>query len=117
MSSTEEARQYRSIRYAQRTEDEHGRLVAVGTKHGRYATYTNHGCRCEACTAAWRNKVRAARTERRRSFLAEVDGRLVSMADVAHGSASTYSNWGCRCEPCVVANSALKAEQRRRVAS
>lgn len=30
-----------------------------------------------------------------------------------HGSASTYTNWGCRCAPCRVAHNELCAEMKR----
>ena len=50
-----------------------------------------------------------------------VDGRLVAPVPVEqHGSQSTYNNWMCRCEPCSVANRAVKRgqrEQERRAAA
>lgn len=77
----------------------------------RYA----RGCRCDGCRQAAteaHNRQQAARLAR-----GVPDG-------VPHGSASTYSNWGCRCEPCTKAQVEycrpyVRAyyERRRRAAS
>jgi hypothetical protein len=60
--------------------------------HGRPASYTNHACRCDACTAAHR----AAR----KKWLVSLKDRP---QDVPHGTVSGYRNWGCRCAPCTAA--------------
>lgn len=70
------------------------------------------GCRCEVCRSANRDRVRRRRLER---FAARilVDGRPVSVSPgIAHGSAATYTNHGCRCVPCSDAN-AVKCSQYR----
>ena len=36
--------------------------VAPGVEHGVLSTYTNHGCRCDACRAACRDYTRTKRT-------------------------------------------------------
>ena len=33
--------------------------------HGRYSTYTNHGCRCDECREAWRIYSKDLRERRR----------------------------------------------------
>ena len=69
-------------------------LVAV--KHGGGWAYST-GCRCAECVEAWNARqcdMRARRAE-------TVDERT----DLEHGSRSTYSNYGCRCEACVRAQS------------
>lgn len=68
-------------------------------RHGARG-YVN-GCRCERCTAS-NTKRNAIRRKERHALRVLVDGRLVakSVPDEKHGSASTYSNWGCRCQKC-----------------
>jgi hypothetical protein len=75
-----------------------GRLVQPepNITHGKRATYTNWGCRCEPCTIAWRE----ACCERRAARRVQISS---ATAQVEHGRASTYTNWGCRCDPCRVA--------------
>lgn len=43
-----------------------------------------------------------------------VDGRLVAtqVPDERHGTLTIYTNYGCRCIPCTVANRAKQFEQR-----
>lgn len=76
--------------------------------HGKASGYTNHGCRCEACTKA----MKAAR-----------DRWIASLADrpssqIPHGTSSGYSCWGCRCGSCTEARrleaAASRARARRR---
>lgn len=45
-----------------------------------------------------------------------VDGRWVAVKAPVHGRYTTYSNWGCRCEPCSVANREQQASYRTRTA-
>lgn len=58
------AQRNRAIRLARRVLVE-GRLVAPlpAERHGMQSSYTNHGCRCEECTAAntndWREYYQA----------------------------------------------------------
>lgn len=74
------------------------------------STYTNWGCRCDECKAAWKVTVNEARLKRRERLLA--DPTLVE-----HGKTSTYENWMCRCEACCQAHSDRRwvALQRRRL--
>ena len=78
----------------------------VNADHGTASRYLA-GCRCAACRAA--NTARYhENTELRR--------RALASAAVIHGSASTYRNWGCRCEPCheaALARAALARAARR----
>ena len=78
----------------------------VSADHGTSSRY-DAGCRCVACRAA--NTARYhEKTELRHHALAN--------AEVSHGSASTYRNWGCRCEPChqaALARAALARAARR----
>lgn len=64
-------------------------------KHGSYSTYTNKGCRCDACKEAAREY---ARDLKRRK---EQDGQVRSLRPVAvHGTYSMYTHAGCRCDLC-----------------
>lgn len=54
---------YRMARFALRVEVG-GRLVAMhlpADAHGRASTYSNHGCQCGDCTAAWADAARVRR--------------------------------------------------------
>jgi len=42
-----------------------------------------------------------------------IDGRLVAVKASQHGSATTYSNHGCRCQPCTDANIRRMQEYKR----
>lgn len=63
--------------------------------HGELQCYRN-GCKCELCLAANRDHVYKGIESR---------AGKISPDDPRHGSASTYKNWSCRCEPCVRAHS------------
>ena len=78
----------------------------VSAEHGTPSRY-DAGCRCAAC--------RAANTARYHEST-ELRRRALASAAVPHGSASTYRNWGCRCEPChqaALARGALARAARR----
>jgi hypothetical protein len=78
----------------------------VNADHGTSSRY-DAGCRCAAC--------RAANTARYHEST-ELRRRTLASAAVTHGSASTYRNWGCRCEPChqaALARAALARAARR----
>ncbi len=78
----------------------------VNADHGTSSRY-DAGCRCAAC--------RAANTARYHEST-ELRRRALAGAAVTHGSASTYRNWGCRCEPChqaALARGALARAARR----
>jgi len=78
----------------------------VSAEHGTPSRY-DAGCRCAAC--------RAANTARYHES-SELRRRALASAAVPHGSASTYRNWGCPCEPChqaALARGALARAARR----
>jgi queuine/archaeosine tRNA-ribosyltransferase len=54
-------RDYRGARYAARYLVD-GRLYAPNATHGKPNTYANYGCRCEPCSAAWRQRARELRS-------------------------------------------------------
>lgn len=73
--------------------------------HGSSSTYTNHGCRCDACSIAWARQQRFGRASR--------VTRLADNPTLAdHGSPWTYNNWGCRCRACTDAWSAYRSAHR-----
>lgn len=90
MLTEEEVARYR--RELGITPEQLGNQSRTGRTHGLLSTY-RHGCRCEPCRAANRNKDRAARRK--------TSGRT-------HGRISTY-NAGCRCEPCREVKSEIQA--------
>lgn len=79
-------------------------------RHGRYATYMNHGCRCEDCSRARLRYDRKANARRARA----------PRENVPHGTVSGYVSWRCRCRECrevqsrYRANYKLRVRQRRR---
>jgi predicted NAD-dependent protein-ADP-ribosyltransferase YbiA (DUF1768 family) len=78
----------------------------VDAEHGTSSRYWA-GCRCAAC--------RAANTARYHEHT-ELRRRALATTAITHGSASTYRNWGCRCEPChqaALARGALARAARR----
>jgi len=75
-------------------------------------------CWCDSCTAK-REKIRGRVRKYRKGRLDSrivVDGRLVApVPPEKHGRASTYTNWGCRCQPCTEAQtSTFEATRRER---
>lgn len=80
-------------------------------KHG-YSAYT-HGCRCDVCRIAKRNRMRDDRAAAK-ARLAESGGRIA--AGVAHGIGG-YDNHSCRCETCRKAKRDYDAERYRRGAA
>lgn len=107
--------------------------VAVCGDHGKIGTYSNHRCRGPLCRIAWRQQGQSVKQDRadKIEFAERVrldDGRVVSyipvpLSDrvqvVEHGTASTYTNWSCRCELCTEAwaADALGRKHRRRLAA
>ena len=63
-------------------------------RHGTDNGYINLGCRCDKCKAA-----KAARNARERQVRHATTRSEGVPAGVQH-NASTYSNWGCRCQAC-----------------
>lgn len=74
--------------------------------HGSVSTYTNHACRCAACTEAHRVSF-AAKRKRRAARLA-IDPTLTR-----HGTESTYTNWVCRCDDCTAAHATFQRQKRQ----
>jgi hypothetical protein len=70
------------------------------SRHGLTSSYTNHGCRCEQCRAAWAEYCRNRRQE-----------RSLPTDDPRHGKDSTYQNYGCRCRQCSEAHAAYRRKQ------
>lgn len=78
-------------------------------EHGTETAY-RAACRCDLCRAANARGQQQRRATRR--------ARLKSKkfrADVEHGLASTYGNWGCRCRPCTDAWAADAKDRKARV--
>jgi len=85
----------------------------VTPQHGSRSTYINYGCRCDPCTKANSAACRewAHRQMARREL---IDGRLVApLPDAQHGKQPTYTNHGCRCEPCTAANRDAQNHHRK----
>ena len=76
------------------------RLASV--KHGGGWAYSV-GCRCVECVEAWNARHRDMRARRAET--------VAERTDLEHGTRSTYSNYGCRREACVRAQS--EANRRR----
>lgn len=80
------------------------------------ATYVNHGCRCDVCTAAATAEQQRRRLDRRAARLAtEADGRIHIVDGITHGEGG-YGYWHCRCVVCRTAhntNTARRAARRR----
>ena len=85
------------------------------TPHGSSSTYTNHGCRCDECRAAWAATIGGIKA-RRHALRVEVDGRMVAahLPHEMHGKPGTYGNHGCRCEECTAGWAADSAQRARR---
>lgn len=77
---------------------------AEPTVHGVTCNgYTNYGCRCDLCRAAWNAYCKKRRVERSKNIPADI-----------HGNASTYYNYMCRCADCRAANTAYYRKVRKR---
>jgi hypothetical protein len=61
-------------------------------RHGTMAGY-KRGCCCFDCRCANTDRVLVQNAQRRARLNA-------GLASPAHGRYTTYSNWGCRCQPC-----------------
>lgn len=56
-------------------------------KHGNYATYSNHGCRCDACRAAhneWHRQYRSSEVGKKRALLANRRSRRIQQEASAY---------------------------------
>jgi len=76
--------------------------------------YAHYGCRCGTCRAGVNGYQRRkhARIRQQREAV-EAQGRVFVVEGVTHG-ANAYRNHGCRCEVCVSAKHAQRAEEYRR---
>lgn len=74
-------------------------------RHGSASTYRNHGCRCQACTAAHTEKCAQGVAARR---------GVPIPAHVGHGKVTTYNNWSCRCDDCTAAIASYRRAWRAR---
>jgi hypothetical protein len=70
--------------------------------HGR-SRYQRSGCRCEVCVAAYYADTAAQKAK-----------RAANQDRAPHGTASGYTNWRCRCDPCKAAGARQNAETWRR---
>lgn len=101
----------RGDRYRRRVRVD-GRWYHPWAPHGTGDGYANWGCRCAPCTGARTDEVRADRARRVAWFLrldAATGAPTTTAPGVAHGRASTYQNWGCRCDACRVEASRVRA--------
>jgi hypothetical protein len=74
-------------------------------EHGLSA-YQYGRCRCADCTEMHRKA-------QYRSFLGRKARLKADPSIRPHGDATTYQNWGCRCEPCRRAGSEVNRKYRR----
>jgi len=70
--------------------------------HGKPSTYTNHRCRCLACTEAWTAYMKSRRYANKQ--------HAAMLPENMHGKDSTYVNYMCRCNACGTAH--REARQR-----
>lgn len=68
--------------------------------HGGSGTLYNQGCRCEPCREAHRERMRDGNARRAAERIRGENGDWYAPRAAEHGTTSTYSNWGCRCDPC-----------------
>jgi hypothetical protein len=95
-------------REATNVTDRYVALPLDGAFHGTHGGYTNHGCRCAACTGAATTAKRDA-TERRAA-------RLRAGERIEHGL-NGYTNYLCRCEVCKAAHAKQQRERRETLQS
>ncbi len=77
--------------------------------HGTGSRYSYHGCRCELCTEAHRNRAAETRRKRRAAVAA-------GTTPVPHGTANGYQNYYCRCDDCREAERVWQRQRRGRAA-
>lgn len=71
------------------------------SEHGTNSTYTNWGCRCAECTAAFREWMRSRRDR----------NKTRAVPSDAHGTDRGYVYYWCRCDACRSAHN--RSEVRR----
>lgn len=85
-----------------RLTDPGGTLPRDDSRHGNYATYVNHACKCDRCKLAWQEYCRGRRTARKGALPPD---------DPRHGTQTGYNNWQCRCDACVAIASAGRRQK------
>jgi hypothetical protein len=86
------------------------------TAHKPSISQYNKGCRCDECRTISTQKAAARKWRRILRTVAGENGKPYAVHAPRHGTLSTYTNWGCRCDPCRVANRvkcSLYNEKRR----
>lgn len=83
--------------------DDRPKLAPDDRRHGTPAGYSNHGCRCRACTEAHRVKCAA--------YMERVRARNQVLGE--HGSSAAYAS-GCRCDECRNAHNETSKLAKRR---
>lgn len=83
-----------------------GRPESEALPHG-WTKYSNEGCKCAICRAAWSEYQKNLRRVRARRIAEDP-----SLAE--HGKPATYHNWGCKCRPCKDAWAAASRSRKRR---
>lgn len=87
-------------------------------QHRETGSDYSRGCRCDVCRAI--NTARAAKLRQHyRDQRVLVDGRWTAPVPAElHGRWSTYSNRGCRCEPCSTTHTIFgnRSRERRKLA-
>ncbi|HJT92941.1 MAG TPA: hypothetical protein VJ777_13495 [Mycobacterium sp.] len=73
-------------------------------RHGTVNSYRNHGCRCQACTAANAADQMVRRDQRQSRRVPEA----------VHGTENGYSNYRCRCQLCRDAHAEYARQLRAR---
>lgn len=91
-----------SQRYRERKAAAEGRVLGQAfwkspdwTWHGTIGGYSNHKCRCDACSKAFSEYQREAGKRRKNAPTPEH----------IHGTYNGYTNYGCRCTACRLAQS------------
>lgn len=82
-----------------------GPVLGAVVKHG--TSGYRKGCRCEVCSAAYREMFRAWRKGRAAAVQAK------QLEPPSHGT-WTYTNWGCRCDVCRAAHAEKRQAGRQR---
>jgi hypothetical protein len=93
----------RALHYPRRTGDRTPMELPTG-EHGTTYAYTQHGCRCDACTQA-----------HSRFNYVQRHNRARQNQDAPHGTLSGYDHWMCRCDACKAAHRDYQRLRRTRL--
>lgn len=86
--------------------------------HGALHCRKHYGCDCEPCKAAVRDYRADLRARRYALRITGANGRPLALTNFAgtplpHSSATTYREWGCRCDLCTAtATTSSRAHKR-----